>query len=46
MNHLVHLLRALFLRPPALDRDERYLAAAVDIHDLEIRQHALERTGV
>lgn len=43
MKNLLQMLVTLFSRRLARSIDERYLAQAVDAHDLEVRLLALER---
>ena len=43
MKTLMQILRRLFTRVRTLSVAEQYLAQAVDAHDLQARQLALER---
>ena len=43
MKTLMQILRRLFTRVRTLSVEEQYLAQAVDAHDLQARQLALER---
>ena len=43
MNNLIRILQTLLGRMPRPSLDERYLAQAVDAHDLQARLWALER---
>ncbi|MBB4012031.1 hypothetical protein GGR36_001339 [Niveibacterium umoris] len=43
MKHLLRMISALLVRRRTLSREEQYLAQAVDAHDLQARQHSLER---
>ncbi len=43
MKDLLLRLASVFTRPLRRRPEERYLAQAVDAHDVEVRQRALER---
>jgi hypothetical protein len=43
MNNLLQVLVNLFARQRAPSIEEQYLAQAVDVHDLQLRQLVIER---
>ncbi len=43
MKDLLLRLASVFTRPLRRSPEERYLSQAVDAHDFEVRQRALER---